>query len=390
MKNTIFNDVCIIGGLGHIGLPLGILFASKRLKVCLYDIDNKNAQLVKKSIMPFKERGAKLLLKKVVANHNLRTSNDPQSISNSKYIIITIGNEYKNKYSEKNNLIKAINYLKKYIKKYQIIIIRSSVSPGTCKEILKLLNKRKDYHLAYCPERIKQGHSITELQKLPQIVSGFSKKAINDSSILFSKISPSIIKCEVLEAELIKLYTNAWRYIQFAVSNELYMLCENLGVEFNSIRKKIIYNYPRAKNMPTAGFAAGPCLYKDTIHLNNFHNNKFKLGKSAITINHNLPNFIVKQLSKNISLIKKTVGILGMAFKPDIDDSRNSLSNKLEKILKKNGTKVICSDEYIKNKKFVTKEELIDKSDIIIIGVPHRNYNKLNFKNKRIINIWGH
>ena len=167
------------------------------------------------------------------------------------------------------------------------------------------------------------------------------------------------------------------------------MLCESLGMDFNSIRKKIIYNYPRAKNMPTAGFAAGPCLYKDTIHLNNFYNNNFKLGKSAITINHNLPNFIVKQLSKNISLIKKTVGILGMAFKPDIDDSRNSLSYKLEKILKKNGTKVICSDEYIKNKKFVTKEELIDKSDIIIIGVPHRNYNKLNFKNKKIINIWG-
>jgi UDP-N-acetyl-D-mannosaminuronic acid dehydrogenase len=207
---------------------------------------------------------------------------------------------------------------------------------------------------------------------------------------LFRKITPNIIKCEVLEAELIKLYTNSWRYIQFAISNELYMICERLGLNFNSIRKKIIYNYPRAKNMPTSGFAAGPCLYKDTIHLNNFYNNNFNLGKSAININHNLPNFIVKQLSKNLSLIKKTVGILGMAFKADIDDARNSLSIKLEKILKNNCSKVICSDEYIKNNKFVKKEELIDQSDIIIIGVPHKNYKNLNFKKKKVINIWGY
>ena len=388
MKNKFKYDLCIVGGLGRVGLPLGILFAHKGLKVCLNDINAKHAELVKKGIMPFREKGAQPLLKKLINNNKLDISLNYKCISESKYIIITLGTPLdKRRNPEMKKFLKVINIIKISLTKNQTIIVRSSVYPGTCKKILKIINKR---NIAYCPERIKQGYSIKELEKLPQIISGFSKKAIDQASILFKKISPKIIYSTVSEAELIKFFTNAWRYIQFATANEFFMICQDLNIDFEKIRKMMIDNYPRAKNMPKAGFAAGPCLYKDTVQLNTFFKNNFFLGNSAIKINEGLPQYIVKKLSIKYNLKNKVVGILGMAFKANIDDSRNSLSYKLRKILKSRGSQVICSDEYINDKNFISKEKLINKSDIIIIGALHDIYKKINFKNKILVNIWDH
>jgi len=388
MKNKFKYDLCIVGGLGRVGLPLGILFANKGLKVCLNDINTKHAELVKKGIMPFKEKGAQSLLKKSINNNKLDISLNYKCISDSKCIIITLGTPLdKRRNPEMKKFLKVINIIKKSLTKNQTIIVRSSVYPGTCKKILKIINKR---NIAYCPERIKQGYSIKELEKLPQIISGFSKKAIDQASILFKKISPKIIYSTVSEAELIKFFTNAWRYIQFATANEFFMICQDLNIDFEKIRKMMIDNYPRAKNIPKAGFAAGPCLYKDTVQLNTFFKNNFFLGNSAIKINEGLPRYIVKKLSLKYNLKNKVVGILGMAFKANIDDSRNSLSYKLRKILKSRGSHVICSDEYINDKNFISKEKLINKSDIIIIGALHDIYKKINFRNKILVNIWDH
>ena len=391
MKNKFKYDLCIVGGLGRVGLPLGILFAYKGLKVCLNDINIKHAELVKKGIMPFKEKGAQPLLKKIIKNKKLDISLNSKCISNAKYIIITLGTSLdRRKNPEMKKFLNVINVIKKSLSKDQIIIVRSSVYPGTCKKIFKILNKKNNQDVAYCPERIKQGYSIKELEKLPQIVSGFSTIATNQASILFKKISPKIIYSTVNEAELIKFFTNAWRYIQFATANEFFMICQDLNISFEKIRKMMTDNYPRTKNMPKAGFAAGPCLYKDTVQLNTFFNNNFILGNSAVKINEEIPQYIVKKLSFKFNLKNKTVGILGMAFKANIDDNRNSLSYKLRKILQSYGSNVICSDEYIKDKDFFTKEKLINQSDIIIIGSPHDIYKKINFKNKILVNIWNY
>ena len=388
MKNKFKYDLCIIGGLGRVGLPLGILFAHKGLKVCLNDINTKHAALVKKGIMPFKDKGAQPLLKKTINKKKLDISLNYKCISDSKCIIITLGTDLDKKGNpEIKNFLKIINIIKKSLTKNQTIIVRSSVYPGTCEKILKIIKNR---NIAYCPERIKQGYSIKELKKLPQIVSGFSKNAIDNASTLFKKISPKIIYSTISEAELIKFFTNAWRYIQFATVNEFFMICQNLNIDFEKIRKMMIDNYPRTKNMPKAGFAAGPCLYKDTAQLNTFFKNNFFLGNSAIKINEGLPNYIVKKISLKYNLKNKIVGILGMAFKANIDDSRNSLSYKLRKVLKSHGSNVICSDEYIKDRNFISKEKLIIKSDIIIIGAPHDIYKKINFKKKILFNIWDH
>ena len=383
-------DVCIVGGAGHIGLPLGLLFASKNKKVILYD---KNTKIIKKinfGVMPFIEKGGEKLLKKY--KKKIFATNNIKYIKNSKIIVVCIGTPITN--SLKPNFkffLKLFKEMKGYLNYNQTIIIRSSIYPGSCKEITKILGK-KFKNISYCPERVVQGLAIEELPKLPQIVSGLSKKSILVSKKLFKLICKKIVITTVLEAELIKLFSNAWRYINFSISNEFHMISENLNVNYAKLRKIMINGYSRNKDIPLAGFAAGPCLFKDTVQLSAFLKNKFNLGRAATLINESFPNFILKKLKNEYKskLKHKTIGVLGLAFKADIDDDRDSLSLKLIRLIKKNNLKVVFSDEYIKHPESVEKDKLIKLADIIIIATPHKSYNKIKFpKNKKIIDTWG-
>ena len=388
MKNK--YDVCIVGGLGHVGLPLGIVFASKGLKVCLQDINEKSASLVRKGILPFIEYDAEPLLKESLDKGNLSVSLDPNSISEAKYIIIAIGtpvDEYMN--SRTREFLEFIESLKKHLKPEQVIIIRSSVAPGTCEQIMRTLGEREDWKLSYCPERIVQGYAVKELEKLPQIIAGFSDEAIDDASNLFKKISSNIIVTSMAEAELAKLFANSWRYIQFATANQFFMICEDQGVDYDKVRMAMVDGYERAAQLPSAGWAAGPCLLKDTMQISSFYQGGFLLGHSAMMINEGLPNFIVSQMKSKYKLNKRKVGILGMAFKANVDDVRDSLSFKLSKMLKFNGADVLCSDEFVSNPEFVSKEELVSKCETIIIGAPHSSYVNLEIPpNVEVIDIW--
>ncbi len=381
-------DICIVGGLGHIGLPLGIVFASKGLKVCLQDINKESAEVVSKGKLPFIEYEAEPLLKEVVNNGNLTISLDTKSISEAKNIIITIGtpvDEYMN--SRTREFLEFISSLKEHINPDQLIIIRSSVAPNACEQIRRTLGD--NIKLSYCPERIVQGYAIRELKKLPQLVAGFSEEAVEEASELFSNISSSIIETSMQEAELAKLFANSWRYIQFAIANQFFMICEDQNVDYNKVRSVMVEGYERASQLPSAGFAAGPCLLKDTMQISSFYQGGFHLGQSAMMVNEGLPNFIVNQLKAKYELHNRKVGILGMSFKADVDDIRDSLSFRLSKILKFNGAEVYCSDEFASSSRFISKEELISKSETIIIGAPHTKYDELEIpSNVDFINIW--
>ena len=146
----------------------------------------------------------------------------------------------------------------------------------------------------------------------------------------------------------------------------------------------------RNANIPMSGFTAGPCLLKDTMQLSSFYNHKFPLGHSAMSINEGVPKFIFDKLNVKYNLKKKVVGILGLAFKAETDDIRDSLAIKLLKLFKSKKIKTLQSDEFYKNKDNITKKELIRKSDIIILSAPHKAYKKLKIKkNKIVIDIWG-
>ncbi len=383
-------DVCIVGGAGHIGLPLGLLLKSKNKRVVLYDKNIKNINKINSGIMPFVEKGAEKLLKK--KKENIFATDDIRYVKNVKIIIVCIGTPITNDLKPNFKFFfKLFKELKSHLNKNQVIIIRSSIYPGSCNKIIEILGK-KFKHISYCPERVVQGLAIKELPSLPQVVSGLSKKAIHESRKLFNLICKKVIITSVLEAELIKLFSNAWRYINFSISNEFHMICENLNINYAKLRNNMINGYARNKDIPLAGFAAGPCLFKDTIQLSAFLKNKFILGKSATLINENFPNFMLKKLKDQYKskLKNKTIGVLGLAFKAGIDDDRDSLSIKLINLIKKNKLKVVFSDEYIKHPKGISKERLIKLADIIIIATPHKAYYKIKFpKNKKILDTWG-
>ena len=192
------------------------------------------------------------------------------------------------------------------------------------------------------------------------------------------------------EAEMAKLFSNSWRYLQFAMANQFYMICEDLGIDYDKVRFAMVDGYERASQIPSAGFAAGPCLLKDTMQISSIYNNGFLLGHSAMMINEGLPNYLVSKLRSKYDLKDKLVGILGMAFKANVDDIRDSLSFKLLKILKFHGAKVLCSDEFVSNPEFVTKEEVLDTCDIVIIGTPHDQYKNLKVKDScEVIDLWN-
>ena len=168
------------------------------------------------------------------------------------------------------------------------------------------------------------------------------------------------------------------------------MIANSAGLNFEKIRKITKEGYHRAGGMPSAGFAAGPCLFKDTMQLMASNQNNFNLGMNAMLTNEGLVLYLVKQLSLKFDLSKKNVGILGMAFKSECDDIRSSLSYKLKKNLSKMCKNVFCSDPYVTQDKTLHDLKFtIKKSDILVIGSPHKIYKKLNFKNKKVIDILG-
>lgn len=391
-KRTRKADVVIVGGAGHVGLPLGLAFAERGKRVILYDLNQRALDFIATGEMPFVEYEADPILKNVLGK-TLMLSSDVNDVAEAEYVIVTVGtpvDEYLN--PKLRALLELFGKLQEHLDPEQTVIIRSTVYPGTSRAVLETLAKAvpAEWKVAYCPERIAQGYAIRELRELPQLVSGLTDAALRSAIDLFSSVSPRVIPVSVEEAELAKLFSNAWRYIQFATANQFYMISHNFGVDYDRVRGAMVEGYGRAASLPTAGFAAGPCLMKDTMQIAAFNNNNFMIGHAAMMVNEGMPGFVVEGLRKRYDLRNTTVGILGMAFKADIDDIRDSLSYKLGKILRFHGAKVRYSDEFASDPTFIGKEELVRSCDVVIIGAPHSAYKTLRFPaDLDVVNIWG-
>jgi UDP-N-acetyl-D-mannosaminuronic acid dehydrogenase len=383
-------DVCVVGGCGHVGLPLAIAFAESGLRVSIYDIDSEAVKTVSAGIMPFREEGAAELLR-VHAGKKVCASTQPDAVAESRYVVVVIGTPVDEHLNPTFYAIRGFfNGLTPYLRDGQCIVLRSTVFPGTTSKVNDLLREAGvKAHVAYCPERIAEGHALKEFRTLPQIVSGCDDEATGMAASLFERLNQKVIRLEPLEAELAKVITNSWRYIQFAAANQFYMIAADYGLDFYRIYDAIIADYPRMSGLPRSGFAAGPCLLKDTMQLAAAYNNNFQLGHAAMLINEGLPNFIVRHLKTAYPLHEMRVGILGMSFKAESDDPRSSLSYKLRKIVEYEAREVVCSDEYICDPRFIPAEDLVDTCDLIILGAPHRRYRELNMEGRRVIDIWN-
>jgi len=391
MKGPFTHDVVVIGGAGRVGLPLSLAFAAKKKKVLIYDINDTVTSLIKSGTMPFLEEGAQKLLPSVLKSGHLAIADDKSEIRRAKYVVVVVGtpvDEHLNPTLGKT--IQIIDDYFPYLVSDQVLVLRSTIYPGITEKVHEYFRKkRKNVHVTFCPERIVEGKALQELTGLPQIVSSPTKKGFKMAKELFEVLTPDIVEATPIEAELAKLYANAWRYIQFATANQFFRIADSYGLDYAAIHHAITHKYPRAKDLPMSGFAAGPCLFKDTMQLSAFANNDFLLGHAAMLANEGTPGYIVKRLKSQVSLADKTVGILGMAFKKNHDNKMESLSYKLRHLLEMDAKNVLCSDEFIKNKNFVSKEELVKKSDIIILGTPHAAYKNMKFGKKRVVDIWN-
>jgi UDP-N-acetyl-D-mannosaminuronic acid dehydrogenase len=389
--NQFSRDVVVMGGCGHVGLPLAIAFADRGARVGIYDVSEAAVATVNAGRLLFDEPGAAEVLRRVVADGRLLATVDPSIVGSAEHVVVVIGtpvDEHLN--PDQQAIPNALGGCAPYLRDGQLLVLRSTVFPGVTALVEKMIaGLGVSIEVAFCPERIAEGKAMTELFELPQIVSARSPQALERASKLFGMLTNSLVELTPEEAELAKLFTNVWRYIKFAAANQFYMMANDRGLDFERIRKGLSQDYPRAADMPGAGFAAGPCLFKDTMQLAAFNNNNFALGHTAMTINEGLPLYLVHRLQQRFDLSSMTVGILGMAFKGGSDDIRSSLSYKLKRILAFKADQVMCTDPHVTvDPTLLPLEQVIASSDLLVIATPHPEYRGL-VTDKPVADIWN-
>jgi UDP-N-acetyl-D-mannosaminuronic acid dehydrogenase len=384
------RDVVVIGGCGHVGLPLALAFADRGARVGIYDVGETAVATVNSGRMPFAEPGAEEVLRRVLDAGRLEASVDPAMVGSADYVVVVIGtpvDEHLN--PDQTAILKALGGCSGYLRDGQLLILRSTVFPGVTALVEKMIaGLGLQIEVAFCPERIAEGKAMTELFELPQIISSRTPAGTDRARSLFGRLTSKLVVMSPEEAELAKLFTNVWRYIKFATANQLYMMANEWGLDFERIRQGLAEDYPRAADMPAAGFAAGPCLFKDTMQLAAFNHNNFPLGHAAMAVNEGLPLYIVHRLEQRFDLASMTVGILGMAFKAGSDDTRSSLSYKLKRILAFKADAVLCTDPYVTTDgTLLPLDEVLAKSDLLVIAAPHPEYRGLVI-DKPVADIW--
>ncbi len=370
--------VVIVGGCGHVGFPLGLVLADSGYKVTLLDISQEKVDSINRKNIPFQEIGAAALLEKYAGNL-LTASTDPEVLRDCSVVIFSLGTPVDEHHNPRlTDLVNGIWAYIDYLDAGKLIVLRSTLFPGTSEYLVnKFAARFGTVKLAFCPERIVQGKGIAEIHELPQIISGSNAETVEEARKLFGDIGGGVIELSLKEAEIGKLFTNSWRYLEFAIANQFYLLAEENGLDFYRIFKAITADYPRAASFAKAGLAAGPCLFKDTMQLAAFSNNNFFLGQAAMLVNEGLPNYLVMAIKRKLdnNLSGKSVAILGMTFKANNDDTRESLSFKIKKLLEFQEANVIMSDPYIPGS--TPLEEALALADGIILGSPHREYLNL-------------
>ena len=385
-------DLTIVGGAGHVGLPLALVFANEGLRTLIYDVNEAALDAIASGCMPHMERDAGPLLERALRDRRLFMTSDIARMAGTGAVIITIGTPVDEFRNPVHTAIQAVaDAIHSRLSDGQLVILRSTVYPGTT-EWLDRYFKSKGRHVkvAFCPERVVQGHAIRELREIPQIVSGTTDDALDGAKALFGMVARHVVCMQPMEAELAKLFCNAVRYIHFATSNEFHMIAGSAGLDYNRIYEGMVEDFPRAEQHARAGFAAGPCLFKDTAQLVAYAANNFTLGSAAMQVNEGLVLYVVEGMRARFDLRDMTVGLLGMAFKADIDDTRSSLSYKMKKMLSFHARTVLATDPFVTGDPDLRPiDAVIEESDILVLCTPHSAYRGLNVKGKPVVDVWG-
>ena len=390
---TIDNaDITVVGGAGHVGVPLVLALVEAGFRVNVNDLNQAALDTLMNGRLPSLEDGAEPVLAKALAQQRLVFTATPEQISTKGPVIVTIGTPIDEFLNPVRRVVQAcFDAILPRLVDGQLVVLRSTVFPGTTDWLASYLkDKGRNLNVAFCPERVVQGNGLKELRDMPQIVSGCTPEAEREAVALFKRIAPEVVSVTPMEAEFAKLFANAYRYIEFAATNEFYLVARSAGVDYSRVLEAMKHNYPRAKSIPRPGFAAGPCLVKDTMQLSAFARNQFGLGHAALLINEGLVLHVVDDLKRRFDLANSTVGLLGMAFKAESDDTRASLSYKFKNVLLGQARAVLTTDPFVvTDPELEPLDDVIARSDILILCAPHAAYRKADFKGKPVFDVWG-
>ncbi|HEY5628608.1 MAG TPA: nucleotide sugar dehydrogenase [Candidatus Limnocylindrales bacterium] len=384
-------DVVVLGGGGHVGLPLSLAFADTGLRVGIYDIHQPTLDAIAAGRMPFREAGADELLARVLPTGRLELASEPALLGRADAVVVVIGTPVDEFLGPSTRVFeRAVDQMAPFVRDGALIVLRSTVYPGTTAYVAQELAARgRSVEVAFCPERIAEGHALEEYRSLPQVIGADSPAAGDRAEALFRRLTARTVRTTSKEAELSKLFTNAWRYMKFAIANQFFEIADQAGVEYANVLRAVREDYPRAADLPGPGFAAGPCLFKDTMQLAAFTADHFPMGQAAMQVNEGMPAYIVSALERRHGTLRgRTVGILGMAFKAESDDVRASLSFKLRKLLGWAGARVLATDPYVEDERLVPLDSVLAESDILIIGAPHRPYRSLDLSGREVVDVW--
>ncbi len=375
--------VCVIG-LGRVGLPLSTVLAENGLKVFGVDINEKKLESIRNSQCPFYDPPLQKSLENANKLENLFVVTKPDKIiENIDIIILTIGTPISENEVDYTQLYGALEEVGKIDLTNKFVILRSTLPPKTTEEIaIPFLEDKThlkagiDFGIAMCPERILEGQAVKEIYELPEIVGGINNISNELASEFFKIINPDkeILFTSPSGAELAKLFTNIFRYISFALSNEFAIWAERYGLDASTLIKIANHNYSRS-NIPIPGFVGGPCLSKDGSFLDN--NTTFaSIVSTAWKLNESIPKHIVNNLRELTGIIyNKKIAVLGSAFKSGSDDIRQSPAIKLIDILKSYHADVLVHDPYVKGTKSI--DDVLKEPDIVIIATNHKEFKNI-------------
>lgn len=396
-------DISIIGGAGHVGLPLGIVLANAGFSVTLIDEDRKRLNQIDHGELPFHEPGGQALLEDALAEENLLTTDEIAAASDSDVIFVVIGTPIDEHHNpQMDALFEVVNELITHINDDQLLIFRSTLYPGTTNNVCTLLENSglsvgEDVYVSFAPERIAQHNAFEEIVELPQLVGAPDGESYDRTKDVFGTILESeVLRLTPTEAELGKLFTNMWRYLTFAAANEFYLIADTFAthhqVNIHRILDRTKQDYPRFDAPSPGANVGGPCLTKDGWFLvDNIPYNE--LVSASYHINEGIPAQIVQRMA-TLAPNPDKVTILGMTFKRNSDDTRNSVSFKLEKQLEMKGYTDIIRIE--PNTGDFDRWEEMSESDWVIVMTPHGEFEDLAAIRETVDNedclycdIWG-
>ena len=374
------HDVSVVG-LGRVGLPLALSFADRGLGVVGVDRDPARLAAVRDGVMPFQEEGTQELLDRVRKGDRLHLSEQIENAADARYIVLTLGTP--NLWHieiDITDIRSVLDSLLGVLRPGHSVVLRSTVAPGTTEFVAGYLEKQrglqvgKDVFVAHAPERIAENHFLEEIASLPHIIGGVDEQSTEQVAQLFETFGSRIVKTTPAQAELAKIWTNIFRYTNFALPNLLMMNCEQYGANVFEVIDLINREYPRG-GIAMPGLTGGTCLRKD-FAFSEERSSAPGMLLAVSRVNESVPLFLVEGIKGRIgSLRDKKVAVLGLTFKRNSDDLRDSLSLKLVRLLERELADVVTHDPHAP----VAGEELVEavsSASVVIVATNHDEFTR--------------